>query len=264
LEGVKFLVGIMHDITQRREIERLKSEFVSVVSHELRTPLTSIRGSLGLLAGGAAGELAAPSQRLVDIAYRNSISLTALIDDILDLEKAASGRMALHFQTQALAPLLAQAIDTHAGYAHQFQVQLVLRDEAPEVQVNLDAARLLQVLANLLSNASKFSPPQGVVTLSASLCDDGVRICVIDAGPGIPEEFKHRIFEKFSQADGSDRRKKGGTGLGLAISRAIVQAMGGSIGFESPAAGGARFFVELPSAAAGARAETLQEGTAVS
>jgi PAS domain S-box-containing protein len=248
MEGAQFFVGIMHDITQRREVERLKSEFVSVVSHELRTPLTSIRGSLGLLAGGAAGAFADRAQQLVDIAYRNSISLSALIDDILDVEKAEAGRMTLDFQMQALAPLLSQAIDTNAGYAHQFHVQLELRDEAVGAQVNVDGARLLQVLANLLSNASKFSPSHSRVILTATWREQCVRICVIDHGSGIPPEFKTRIFEKFSQADGSDRRKKGGTGLGLAISRAIVEAMGGAIGFESPANGGTLFFVELPCA----------------
>ncbi len=239
-------LGIATDITERVKIERMKSEFISTVSHELRTPLTSIRGSLGLLAGGIAGELPAQAKSLVDIAHKNSERLILLVNDILDMEKIEAGKMEFHAVPTELAPLLRQSIESNRAYADQFKVSYELEGESVEAMVNVDANRLQQVLANLLSNAAKFSPSGGKVSILAS-CDAGrVRVAVSDRGSGIPEQFRSQVFEKFAQADSSDTRKKGGTGLGLSITKAIVERMGGRIGFDSQPNVLTTFWVEFP------------------
>jgi PAS domain S-box-containing protein len=246
LGGKRMFTGIVRDITERVKTERMKSEFISTVSHELRTPLTSIRGSLGLLAGGLAGELPAQVKSLIDIAHKNSERLIRLVNDILDMEKIEAGKMEFALAPTRLIPLLHQAIEGNRAYAEQFGVVYELSDALPDVDVNLDADRWQQVLSNLLSNAAKFSPAGDRVILSATGDGERVRITVSDHGSGIPAQFQSHIFEKFSQADSSDTRKKGGTGLGLSITKAIVEQMGGRIGFESQPDVLTTFWVEFP------------------
>ncbi len=241
---------LANDITELKRIDRMKSEFVSTVSHELRTPLTSIRGSLGLISGGVAGQLPDTVKTLVGIAKSNCERLIRLINDILDIEKIESGKMSLDLQTVDLMPLLEQAVAANEGYgaAKNVSLTLVLENEEGDKfpQVRADSDRLTQVVTNLLSNAMKFSPPDGVVEIHVSRSVRHVRVEVRDRGPGIPEEFRKRIFQKFSQADSSDTRQKGGTGLGLNISRAIIERLGGSIGFDTRTGEGTTFFFELP------------------
>ena len=236
------------DITELKRLDRIKSEFVSTVSHELRTPLTSIRGSLGLIAGGVAGQLPDAVKSLVEIAKNNCERLIRLINDILDIEKIESGKMQLDLQVLALKPLLEQALAANEGFgaAKNVRLRLVCPDET--LQVHADSDRLTQVVTNLLSNAMKFSPPDETVEVHVSRAGQGVRVEVRDHGPGIPDEFRKRIFQKFSQADSSDTRQNSGTGLGLNISRAIIERLGGSMGFESEAGTGTTFFFELPQA----------------
>ncbi|WP_096662999.1 PAS domain S-box protein [Polaromonas sp. AET17H-212] len=234
------------DVTELKRIDRMKSEFVSTVSHELRTPLTSIRGSLGLISGGVAGELPASVKTLVDIARNNCERLIRLINDILDIEKIESGKMRLDLQVVDFQPLLAQVLAANEGFGAAQNVSLSLDFPEGELRVQVDSDRLAQVVTNLLSNAVKFSPPGGMVEVHVKRAGLGVRVEVRDHGPGIPEEFRKRIFQKFSQADSSDTRQKGGTGLGLNISRAIVERLGGSMGFDSKAGIGSTFFFELP------------------
>jgi signal transduction histidine kinase/integral membrane sensor domain MASE1 len=239
-------ITLVRDISDAKRADRLKREFVSVVSHELRTPLTSIRGSIGLVAAGATGELPPKAKQLLEIAYRNTDRLSALIDDILDIEKIEAGKAQLTLRRTQLSPLLELAMEANAGYATSCEVSLQLHHPFPAVEVNVDANRLLQVMANLLSNAAKFSPRGGRVDVTVTLRAGRVRVCVRDNGPGIPADFREQIFQKFSQADGSDTRSKSGTGLGLAISKALIERMHGTIDFESQPGCGASFFFELP------------------
>ncbi|ABE42177.1 PAS domain S-box protein [Polaromonas sp. JS666] len=234
------------DITELKRIDRMKTEFVSTVSHELRTPLTSIRGSLGLISGGVAGELPEAVKSLVAIATSNCERLIRLINDMLDSEKIESGKLRLNLQAAELKPLLRQALAANEGFAAQHGVKLRLRAPDAALQARIDGDRLMQVMTNLLSNAVKFSPAGSTVEVMLSRTARQVRVEVSDQGPGIPEAFRNRIFQKFSQADSSDTRQKGGSGLGLNISRGLIESMGGRIGFNSNGGAGTTFFFELP------------------
>jgi len=238
--------SIMRDITERKKVDRMKNEFVSTVSHELRTPLTSIRGALGLVGSGTAGELPEKAQPLVDIAAKNCDRLIRLINDILDIEKIEANKMEFELRPLALMPLVEHTVESNRMYAAEHGVNIVVSDELPGAMVLVDEDRFTQVLTNLLSNAAKFSPEGGTIGLATQARDGSVRVSVSDEGPGIPEEFRKHIFCKFSQADGSDTRKRGGTGLGLSITRAIVEKLGGQVSFETREGKGTTFHVDLP------------------
>jgi PAS domain S-box-containing protein len=235
-----------HDISERKQVERMKDEFVSTVSHELRTPLTSISASLALLADGTAGELPADVKLLVDIASQSCERLVRLIGDVLDIQKIDAGNMRLELVTEPLLPLVGQALDAMQGYSRQMGVALErdCADGAGALLARVDHDRMTQVLTNLLSNAIKFSERGSVVTLRLAASGTRARLSVIDHGCGIPDEFRPRVFQRFAQADAADSRRKGGTGLGLSISKRLVEEHGGTIWFESDA-GGTRFHVEL-------------------
>ena len=238
--------GSLFDITERKRSEQMKNDFISTVSHELRTPLTSIRGSLGLVAAGAAGEIPPKVTGLIKIAHSNSERLVRLINDILDIEKIESGRIPFDPRPMALRQLIEQAIEGSRGYLTDRNVLIVLDDKAPGARASVDPDRLHQVMVNLLSNAIKFSPQGSEVTVRLERNEDTIRISVIDRGPGVPQTFHSRIFGKFEQADASDSRQKGGTGLGLSIVKAIVERLGGAVSFNTAPDTGTSFHVDLP------------------
>lgn len=244
--GQMMFTGVVRDITERKRSEQLKSEFISTVSHELRTPLTSIRGALGLVLGKFANTLPDKAKQLLETASRNGERLTVLINDILDLEKLASGQIELEFKVLDLMVLARQAINANEGYALQHAVRLRLENGLESAYVRADENRLSQVFANLLSNAVKYSPQGGEVRVTVQERTDCYRVCVQDAGRGIPEAFRSRMFQRFSQADSSDAREKGGTGLGLSITKSIVELHDGCIDYRSEAGVGTTFFFDLP------------------
>ncbi len=241
---VRGAVVVFRDVTERQEVDRLKNEFLSVVSHELRTPLTSIRGSLGLLAGGALGDLPPRGERLAGIALESSERLTRLINDILDMERIESGSMPMEVTELDAADLLRDSAAELAGLAAATRVEIVVTEAAGRVLA--DADRVKQTVSNLVGNAVKFSEAGGQVRLRAAPEDGSVLFSVQDDGRGIPPEKLETVFERFQQVDSSDRRKKGGTGLGLAISRGIVQRLGGKIWAESTMGVGTTISFTLP------------------
>ena len=237
---------VIRDLTERRRIERMKDEFLATVSHELRTPLTSVLGALGLLASGAAGALPKAALPLAEVAKRNGERLSRLIDDILDLTKLEAKQMVLQMRSTTLDALLREAVTANQGYAQRAGVRLLLELTAPSPAVRVDADRFLQVMANLLSNAIKHSGAGDTVSVSLDWSETHLRVKVSDQGPGIDPKFRARLFEKFSQADASDRRAQGGTGLGLYITRMLVERMGARVDVESATGPGACFRVEFP------------------
>jgi PAS domain S-box-containing protein len=241
-----YFVSQIMDITDRVQMERLKSEFVATVSHELRTPLTSIAGSLGLMAGGMAGPLPPKVAQLVAIAARNSGRMVKLVNDILHIEKAAAGKLEFEMATQPLEPLVRQAIEANLQYAARYGVELELTQTCMDVWVRVDRDRLIQVLTNLLSNAAKFSPAGTTVSVGLWCASERVEVWVRDRGPGIPQDFRARIFQQFAQADNADVRSKGGTGLGLAIAKLFMERLEGDIRYETTEGEGTTFTISLP------------------
>ena len=240
------VIAQVRDITQAIEIDKMKKEFTSTLSHELRTPLTSIIGSLQLINSGVLGDIDKDVLELTLIAERNGQRLLDLINDILDIEKIEWGKLSLFLEDVALQDLVDEALVLNRSFAERFKVRLEAGARANSAVVEVDRKRLLQVLTNLVSNAAKFSPEGGAVEIHVSTREGRARVAVGDRGPGIPEQFRSRIFSRFAQADSALTRQKGGTGLGLAICKRLVEAMNGQIGFEDRDGGGTFFFFELP------------------
>ena len=245
LGRTKCTLQILNDITERK---RLENEFISLVSHELRTPMTSTIGALDLLNSGQLGTLSDRGKQILQVAIRNSERLIRLVNDILDLERMKSGKIAIDSIQCNFYPLLVQATETMQGMATKAEVKLTLEpcENISQVVLNLDSDRILQTLTNLLSNAIKFTEPGGTVKLTTMVRDRYCRIVVRDTGRGIPADKLESIFERFQQVDASDSRRKGGTGLGLAICRHIVQRHQGEIWVESELGKGSAFYIQLP------------------
>ncbi len=233
------------DVTERRQLDRMKDEFISTVSHELRTPLTSLRAALGLVAGGALNSRPDKMSKMLEIAIGNTERLVRLVNDILDLERIGSGKVELHYTMCNAEDLLHRSADLQQTSAAKADIRFVY--DIQPVDVWADPDRTLQTITNLISNAIKFSPPGSTIRLATRpLPNNEACIEVHDQGRGIPHDKLEMIFERFQQVDASDSRAMGGTGLGLAICRSIVTQHGGRIWAESQPGNGSSFYFSLP------------------
>lgn len=244
-EKPRFL-SIYRDISEQKKVEIAKSEFVSTVSHELRTPLTSIMGALGLMRMETVASNPQKSRDLLDMAYTNVNRLAALVNDLLDWEKMEAGKLTYHMEDIDLSELIHASVAANQPYAKNHDITFVVTDFPARFVAKGDKNRLMQVMANLLSNAAKFSCKGSNVKVTLEQIGETARISVKDSGCGIPKDAQATIFNKFTQADSSDQRHVGGTGLGLSIVKAMIKAHGGNVDFVSEEGKGTTFFFELP------------------
>lgn len=226
----------------------MKDELIATVSHELRTPLTSIKAALALATALGRGQLPAKVEELLQVAHRNAERLATLVDDLLDVELLEAGALQPKLEPCALDTLLERAIADNAVYAAAFGVAYALEIDPDLPRVSLDPARFLQVMANLLSNAAKFSGRSTTVEIRATRIGTSVAVAVRDRGPGIPEQLKMRLYEKFARLNPAVQSDRGGTGLGLSITRHLVHRMGGEIACASKPGEGATFTITFPAA----------------
>lgn len=245
-KGGNFFIAQVIDITDQKRLSRVKDEFVSTVSHELRTPLTSIKGALGLLMASKDNNFSKSQARLIDIASANADRLTDIVNDILDLEKISSGEVTFDFADTDLTSVLDDVVREMSPFAETHDSFVEIDTPQDPLMVFADRGRTQQVLTNLISNACKYSDPKSKVMAKAEQIGDMAIVYIQNIGPGVPDNFRSRIFQAFSQADSSDTRAKGGTGLGLNISRQIVLRHGGQIGFESTPGGVTVFWFTIP------------------
>lgn len=234
------------EIRERRLAERAKDDFVATVSHELRTPLTAIRGAIELLENGVYGRFEQPVGDLLEITARNARSLSLLVDDLLDIRAIEEGKLSMKHSRLQLSSVVREAVTTNRALAESHSTEFCLRVTDDELYVSGDRRRLHQVMTNLLSNAAKFTQPGTSIEVAVERSGCDARISVSDRGAGIPANFQERVFTRFAQADTSTTRQHAGTGLGLHITRALIEAHGGSIYFETQEGVGTTFFVDLP------------------
>ncbi len=240
--------AIFRDVSGALQLAKARQEFIATVSHELRTPLTAIKGAMGLLLSGATGVLPPKSQNFVEIAQRNADRLVLIVNDILDLEKIVAGKMEFRRDTVDLAEVLLEARMANQSYAEQYGVTVRVEGVDEPALAKLDTTRILQVLANLLSNACKFSKPNSEIVLALVPDGHNFKVSVTDSGIGIPDADISRMFERFQQASNADRNKRGGSGLGLSIVKVIVEKHGGTVSLTSKEGVGTTVTFTLPSA----------------
>lgn len=242
------MTGTLVDIEERKRAERQRSEteWVATVSHELRTPMTSCLGALAIAKSGRYGELPEAVTKLLDLAHTNGTRLVSLVDDLLTAQKLSAGHFEMKLDVVSVHDLIRTAIQGVVGPATARRVRIDTNLCVGNPQVRVDPDRLVQVIVNFLSNGIKYGPEGGVVGVETDWSNNTLRISVRDNGPGIPENDRHRIFEKFFRVESESHRQVGGNGLGLSICKSIVDGLGGTIGFDSPEGEGATFWVEFP------------------
>lgn len=238
---------LFNDISARRELTRLRKEFVSMVSHDLKTPLTSIQVFHHLLSAKAEDKLDKSLKTGLNAARRSTERLLNLVNDLLDFERSEVGKLEMHPSNCSLEDIVSRSLESVSAFADEHHVKIDASEAMLDEEIRCDRDRMVQVLVNLLSNAVKFSPENGSVIVDAEFDEDGtVEISVKDKGRGIPKKFLDTVFERYKQVETTDRTQKKGTGLGLPICKAIVEAHGGTIGVESEEGSGSRFWFKIP------------------
>jgi PAS domain S-box-containing protein len=242
------MVAVLSDVTKQREIDQLKSDFVSTVSHELRTPIVAMKHALSILIDQVAGPMNDEQKNFASIVQRNLDRLNTLINDLLDLSKLEAKKMELRLESGAIGAVIQSVCESLQPWASTKSITLTKRIAEDIPNVMLDPLRILQVLTNLLGNAIKFTPNQGRVTVEAKLSKEGgaIEVSVSDTGVGIAKEDLPKLFTKFQQLGERSVSDMGGTGLGLVIAKEIIELHHGRIWAQSDAKQGAQFIFTLP------------------
>jgi signal transduction histidine kinase len=237
---------VFRDVTHEREVERMKSEFVSLVSHELRTPLTSIKGYVDMLMDGDAGELKQDQVDFLQVVSKNAERLVTLVTDLLDVSKIEAGAIRLNLAQLDLAGVISEVVANlrPLNESKKQNVNINLPEKMPPLTG--DTGRIAQVLTNLVSNACRYTPSGGTIRVDVRPEVEFVKISVTDTGIGISPEEQKKLFTKFFRAENPDVQKVGGTGLGLWIARSLVLMHGGEITVASLPGKGSTFSFTLP------------------
>lgn len=253
-DGEPRFVSFERDIADKLAMEKAKDEFTATVSHELRSPLTSIKGGIGLVLSGAAGDLSDKVRGLLQIAYRNADRLVLIVNDILDLEKIAAGQMYFEMRPYEAGQLIREALTANEAYLANYGITARTAGLDLPITLYCDPDRMVQVLGNLLTNAAKFSDEQGEIRVALEQQDDNTVITVQDYGVGIPADAQETIFDRFTQAKPAKNNIVAGSGLGLSIVKSIVEKHDGRVEMSSVEGEGTTFRIILPERAADAGA----------
>jgi PAS domain S-box-containing protein len=235
---------VAHDITERKNVERIKQEFLQMISHDVRSPLTSVQGTIALMATGAFGEFNEKGRTTVDRAYDSVNRIVCLVDGLLDLDKLEVGKMQMEMNAVDLNSVVSRSVHSVSYLADKQHI--TIKTPSEPLEIFADGPKLIQVIVNLLSNAIKFSPDNSTITVDYKEIPNFVEVRIKDEGRGIPAKHMSEIFERFSQVQASDHSEKGGKGLGLAICKSIIEAHGGSIGVDSEEGKGSTFWFTIP------------------